>query len=170
MINALKPVCKKDWRRKDGTCKIFIQYCRGTNQRVLVDTQLAIPPEYWNGKLCKVKNNLPLQYGTADDQNERLRKMLRIAEDILTYCIKNTRDNPLVFLKKTFEPDLDVSLLEQRSDFTGNLDVYYQFDSYIESKRRRIAPSTVHIYMEVKRYLEAFEKFRGRKITSNHLM
>lgn len=91
--------------------------------------------------------------------------MIRIAEDIITYCLKNTRENPLLFLRKTFSPDLDVSTLEQRKDFTGNLDVYFQFDDYIESKKRRIAPSTVHIYMEVKRYLQAFEKSRGRKIT-----
>jgi len=51
MIYALKPVCKKDWKRKNGTSLIFIQYCRGTNQRVLIDTQVAIPPEYWNRKL-----------------------------------------------------------------------------------------------------------------------
>lgn len=66
----------------------------------------------------------------------------------------------MFFLKKTFTPDMDVSILEQRKDFIGNLDVYFQFDDYIESKRRRIAASTVHIYMEVKRYLQAFEKFR----------
>lgn len=165
MIYALKPVCKKDWKRKNGTSLIFIQYCRGANQRVLIDTQIAIPPEYWNRKLGKVHNNLPLQFGNAVDLNESLQKMMRIAEDIITFCLKNTRENPLLFLKKTFNPDMDVSTLEQRKDFTGNLDVYFQFDDYIESKRRRIAASTVNIYMEVKRYLQAFEKFRGRKIT-----
>lgn len=165
MIYALKPVCKKDWKRKDGTSKIFIQYCRGTNQRVLVDTEMAVPPEYWNRKLAKVHGNLPSSFGDADDLNERLHRMLRIAEDILSFCLKNTRENPLPFLKKTFTPDLDVSILEQRKVVNGNLDVYFQFDDYIESKKRRIAASTVHIYMEVKRYLQAFEKFRGRKIT-----
>lgn len=165
MIYALKPVCKKDWKRKNGTSKIFIQYCRGTNQRVLIDTQLAIPPECWSRKSGKVQNNLPLAFGNADDLNESLHRMLRIAEDILTFCLKNTRENPLSFLKKTFTPDLDVSMLDKCKDFNGNLDVYFQFDDYIESKKRRIAASTVHIYMEVKRYLQAFEKFRGRKIT-----
>jgi integrase len=165
MIYALKPVCKKDWKRKDGTSKIFIQYCRGTNQRVLIDTEMAIPPEHWNKKPGKVHGNLPSLYGDADDLNERLHKMLRIAEDIISFCFKNTRENPLSFLKKTFTPDLDVSILEQRKSISGNLDVYFQFDDYIESKKRRIAASTVHIYMEVKRYLQAFEKFRGRKIT-----
>ena len=165
MIYALKPVCKKDWKRKNGTSLIFIQYCRGTNQRVLIDSLIAIPPECWNRKLEKVHNNLPSQFGEAVYLNERLHEMMRIAEDIISFCLKNTRENPLFFLKKTFTPDMNVSTLEQRKDFTSNLDVYFQFDDYFESKKRRIAASTVHIYMEVKRYLQAFEKFRGRKIT-----
>jgi len=126
---------------------------------------MAIPPEYWNRKPGKVHANLPSPFGDADDLNERLHKMMRIAEDIISFCLKNTRENPLSFLKKTFTPDLDVSMLEQRKVVSGNLDVCFQFDDYIESKKRRIAASTVHIYMEVKRYLQAFEKFRGRKIT-----
>ena len=165
MIYALKTVCKKDWKRKDGTRIVYLRYCRGTNKRVLIDTKISIPPQYWNRKLLKFHNDLPVEFGYAGELNEQLQKMIRIAKDNITFCLKNTRENPLLFLKKTFTPDLDVSTLEQRKDFTGNLDVYFQFDDYIESKKRRIAPSTVHIYMEVKRYLQAFEKFRGRKIT-----
>jgi hypothetical protein len=48
-------------------------------------------------------------------------------------------------------------ILEQRKEKTGSLDVYDQFDAYIESKKRRIAPATVNIYMEVKRYLQALK-------------
>jgi hypothetical protein len=47
--------------------------------------------------------------------------------------------------------------LEQRNEKTGSLDVYDQFDAYIESKKRKIAPATVNIYMEVKRYLQALK-------------
>jgi hypothetical protein len=54
--------------------------------------------------------------------------------------------------------------LEQRNEKTGSLDVYDQFDAYIESKKRKIAPATVNIYMEVKRYLQALKNW-GRKIT-----
>ncbi len=165
MIYALKPVCKKDWKRKNGTSLVFIQYCMGSNQRTIVDTQIAIPPDYWNRKLLKIYEYLPPEYGVAAELNERLQKMMRLVEDMLSFCLKNTRDNPMFFLKKNFSPDLDITTLEQRKDKTGSLDVYDQFDTYIESKRRRIAPATVNIYMEVKRYLQAFEKFRGRKIT-----
>lgn len=114
MIYALKPVCKKDWKRKNGTSLVFIQYCIGSNQRTLVDTQIAIPPELWNRKLQRVYGDLPSQFGDASELNERLQKMMRLAEDILSFCIKNTRDNPLFFLKKTFTPDLDISTLQQR--------------------------------------------------------
>ena len=150
MIYALKPVCKKDWKRRNGTSLVFIQYCMGSNQRTLVDTQIAIPPEYWNRKLLKVFEDLPPEYGIAAELNERLQKMIRLVEDLLSFCLKNTRDNPMSFLKKNFSPDLDISILEQRKEKTGSLDVYDQFDAYIESKKRRIAPATVNIYMEVK--------------------
>ena len=89
--------------------------------------------------MLKVYEDLPLECGEAAELNERLHKMMRIAEDIITFCLKNTRENPVIFLKKTFTPEMDVSILEQLKDFTGNLDVYFQFDDYIESKKRRIA-------------------------------
>jgi|GEM_PF-4579336 len=47
MIYALKPVCKKDWKRKDGTSIVYLQYCLGSYQFVLVDTKIAIHPQYW---------------------------------------------------------------------------------------------------------------------------
>jgi hypothetical protein len=72
MIYALKPVCKKDWKRKNGTSLVFIQYCMGSNQRTLVDTQIAIPPEYWNRKLLKVYEDLPPEYGAATELNGTL--------------------------------------------------------------------------------------------------
>ena len=50
MILPIKPICKKEWVRRDGTSVIFLQYCRNSEERVLVDTGLAIPPDYWNRK------------------------------------------------------------------------------------------------------------------------
>lgn len=94
----------------------------GANQRTLVDTQIAIPPEYWNRKLLKVYEDLPSEHGDAAELNERLQKMMRLAEDMLSFCIKNTRDNPMFFLKKNFSPDLDITTLEQRKEKTGSLD------------------------------------------------
>ena len=50
MILPIKPICKKEWVRRDGTSIIFRQFCRNSEERVLVDTGIAIPPEYWNPK------------------------------------------------------------------------------------------------------------------------
>jgi hypothetical protein len=166
MIYALKPVCKKEWvGKKRGTSTIFIQYCLHSSPRTLLNTRIAIPPQYWNRKSLRIYNDLPAQFGDPNHLNEELARMMRLAEDILRYCLKNTKDNPLNFLKATFSPDFDMSLLEKRMGLVANLDVYYQFDEYIEIKRKKIAPSTVLIYQEVKKYLQAFEKYRGRKIT-----
>jgi len=165
MIYALKPVCKKNWIRKNGTSPLSIQYCMNSRQRTLLDTGISIPPDYWDKKLLRIYPDLPSFHGDPKILNQELSRMMRLAEDILHFCIKNTKENPLVFLKTTFAPDFDISLLEKRRALVTNLDVYYQFDQYIDSKKRRIAPSTVLIYREVKKYLQAFEKYRGRKIT-----
>ena len=136
-----------------------------SRQRTLLDTGISIPPDYWDKKLLRIYPDLPSFHGDPKILNQELSRMMRLAEDILHFCIKNTKENPLVFLKTTFAPDFDISLLEKRRALVTNLDVYYQFDQYIDSKKRRIAPSTVLIYREVKKYLQAFEKYRGRKIT-----
>src|ERR1700730_13833508 len=103
MIYALKPVCKKEWvGKKRGTSTIFIQYCLHSSQRTLLNTHIAIPPQYWNRKSLRIYNDLPAQFGDPNHLNEELARMMRLAEDILRYCLKNTKDNPLNFLKATF--------------------------------------------------------------------
>ena len=69
-----------------------------------------------------------MEFGYVGELNKQLQKMIRIAEVIITYCLKNTSENPLLFLKKTFSPDLDSSTPEQRKNIIDNLDVYAQFD------------------------------------------
>jgi len=63
MILPIKPICKKEWVRRDGTSVIFLQYCRNSEERVLVDTGLAIPPKYWNRKNKRISLSLPENFG-----------------------------------------------------------------------------------------------------------
>jgi hypothetical protein len=48
MILPIKPIGKKEWVRRDGTSVIYLQYCFNSDGRVIVDSGIAIPPEYWN--------------------------------------------------------------------------------------------------------------------------
>ena len=169
MSLPIKPVCKRSNTRKDGTSIIFFQYCYSQDKRTLLDSGIAIPPAYWNLKRSKINDNLPKNHGSVEVLNEKLQKGLRTAQDIVSYAIKNKIEDPLAFVKKKFKPDLDISdldkLTKEDEKEKVNLDLYYQIDDYIESKRKRVSPKMVNIYRNLRDTLKEFEKLRKKPIT-----
>lgn len=111
MLLPIKPICKKAEKRKDGTSIISIQYCYSLEKRTLLNSGIAIPPEYWNLKKLCVNSDLPESYGNVDTLNDQLLKGIHIAEDIVKFAKKKKGINILAFLKETFTPDFDVSTL-----------------------------------------------------------
>lgn len=94
MILPIKPICKKEWVRKDGTSVIFLQYCYAGNKRILVDSNIAIPPEYWNRKTQRINPALPQMYGSAKEIEILLSEKLHRAEDLVNHAITTpTRKN-----------------------------------------------------------------------------
>jgi len=169
MSLPIKPVCKRSNTRKDGTSIVFFQYCYSQTKRTLLDSGIAIPPQYWNVKRSRINDTLPKNYGSAEVLNEKLQKGLRTAQDILGYAIKKKIEDPLTFVKKKFKPDLENldfdELAKENIKEKVNLDLYYQIDDYIESKRRRVSPKMVNIYRNLKDTLKEFEKLRKKPIT-----
>src|SRR3569833_1180308 len=43
MLLPIKPICQRKDMRKDGTSLIFIQYCCNSDNRTLLNTEIAIP-------------------------------------------------------------------------------------------------------------------------------
>lgn len=74
--------------RRDGTAPISIQYCHSSDRRILLPTGIAIPPAFWNKRLKKVSSNLPMDYGVTDQLNAQLQKMVRTAEDTVSYALE----------------------------------------------------------------------------------
>lgn len=111
----IKPICKKALVRKDGTSVIFIQYCHSQEKRTLLNSGIAIPPNYWNQKRLRINADLPVLYGEADVLNEQLQESIRVTQDIVNYALKKKITDPLEFLKKTFRPGLDLSKLEEKT-------------------------------------------------------
>ena len=68
--------------RKDGTSIIFIQYCHSLEKRTLLNSGIAIPPNYWNQKRLRINADLPVSYGNPEQLNEQLQHAIRVAEDI----------------------------------------------------------------------------------------
>lgn len=160
--------------RKDGTSPIGIQYCYSTDKRTVLNTGLFVPPRYWNKKLLRITQELPEEYGKTDHLNLRLQKMIRTAEDIVSFALQEKLEDPVAFLKRMFQPDFDPTTLpEKAKQMAGvgpdqpsvNLDFFIQLDDYIRAKTRKVSTGMVRSYNVMKQRLLAFQKYRKKKIT-----
>ncbi|MFN4315292.1 MAG: site-specific integrase [Chitinophagaceae bacterium] len=168
MLLPIRLICSSKKMRTDGTSLVFIQYCFSSGKKTLLNTGIPIPPGYWNKKLQRVSENLPQEYGKSSLLNKELHRQLRLAEDIINYGFEHGKDS-VKFAKEVFRPDFELSSLRSLEVNTGfnplNTNLYYQFEAYIESKKDRVAGSTLNVYNEVKRYLMAYEEYSKGKIT-----
>lgn len=171
----IKPVCTKKDMRKDGTSIIFLQYCYSIDKRTLLNTGIAIPPSFWNRKKLRINDDLPLIYGEVADLNQRLQTGIRIAQDTLTYAVKEKVKDLIGFLKNTFRPGLDLEDLGFKAKEAAtrqpetNLDFYFQIDDYIRSKTNKVTPGMLRVYKNMKDHLQAFQDYRKTVITFDAL-
>jgi len=100
-----------------------------------------------------------------------LQRQIRLAEDIITFAIERNNANPVKFVKATFKPSFNISELEKiqsekaASRSKLNKDFFFQFDDYIKSKEKSVAPSTLDVFKNLKVILESFQAFRKTPIT-----
>lgn len=174
MVLPIKPICRANKIRKDGTSLIFLQYCYSATKRTLLNTEIAIPVDYWNKKQGRISDKLPIAFGNPQQLNEELRRQLRIVEDLVTYATKSDLPNKGLFVKNSFSPTLDTGTIIGKVDNAveqviveknAKLDIYYQFDEYIKSKERKVSKATLTVYGNVKSHLQSFEAYRKQKIT-----
>jgi len=159
--------------RKDGTAVISIQYCFSSDKRTLLFTGLAVPPRYWNKRLLRISPDLPAEHGQAEVLNGRLQKMIRVAEDIVTYALDQKIEDPVKFLKKKWSPELETIAAVEREKLLAqseaeesvtNLDFFYQLDDYMKAKSRKVSPGMLRTYKVMKNRLLAFQKHQKKKI------
>ncbi len=171
----LKPICERKNIRKDGTSIIFIQFCFSAENRTLLNTEIAIPPAFWNKKRLCISNDLPFVFGNAVALNEELKRLIRLSEDIIALADQKGIVNRGAFVKETFRPHFDLKLLEY--DFEKikidvenktnqiNLNLYYQVEDYIKCKQNKVCKETIGVYGQMKHHLQAFEIYRTIPIT-----
>ena len=161
--------------RQNGTSIIFLQYCQSPDRKTLLNTEIAIPPKFWNKKLNRVTDDLPIEYGTAKSANLEIHRLFRMAEDIITFAIRLGTLDPVNFVRQTFSPDFDISLLgiekhkvdvkiESEKAEKLNLDFFFQFDQYLKSKESTVSRGTMDVLRNLKVILEKFQNHRNRKI------
>lgn len=172
MLLPLKLICQSKAVRKDGTAIIWIQYCYSSEHRTNLNTEIAIPPLYWDQHKFFVSTELPQKYGNANRINEELKRMFRSVEDLVAFAIKNNIEDKGTFIKRTFTPGFDIHSLSNKEtenaieDAKGpkfNKDFYFQLDDYIKSKEKKVSIATVCVLRCMKYHLKAFDSFRKKK-------
>lgn len=173
MLLPIKPICPANKVRRDGTSPIFLQYCFSAKQRILLNTGIAIPPIFWSSKYLNISELLPEQYGKSMDLNEELLRLRRMVEDLVYHAIKQKTEDRGGWVKRNFSPstalgDIGIKIKSDQErkikEKRDKLNIYSQFDEYIQSKDRKVSPATITVYKNVKSHLMAFEKFNGKKI------
>ena len=146
MLLPVKLICDRR-PRKDRTNPICIQYCFRADKRTILNTEVYIPARYWNKKLVRIAKEIPATYGNAEVLNEALCRQMRIVEDIISFAKRKKIDDPLSFLKKTFQPNFDIAFLENLSNEPDllketscnkkKLDLYSQIDVTFNPRKEK---------------------------------
>ncbi|HEX8334922.1 MAG TPA: phage integrase SAM-like domain-containing protein [Segetibacter sp.] len=174
MLLPIKPICERKFTRRDGTSLIYIQYCYSSEKRTLLNTEIAIPHNFWNKKRLCITDNLPASFGDVEHLNNEIDRMIRVVQDIVSYATKNKIEERGSFVKKTFKPNLDIRTLNSQDTKTiieatqtkkVNKDLYLQLDDYIKSKEKKVTKATICVYKCMKEQLQAYEEYRENKIT-----
>ncbi|TWF39587.1 phage integrase family protein [Chitinophaga polysaccharea] len=169
MLLPIKLICPKGKMRKDGTCIVFIQYCG--DKTILLNTEIAIPPKYWNRKFHRITADLPTTYGAADDLNSQLAALLRKASDIISHAVKKKIQDISAFAKKTFHPAFDTATLEEKAKQAAalnpktNLELIFQIEDYIKCKRDKVSKGMLNVYKNMKDHMAVFQEYRKAPIT-----
>ncbi|MGI8635929.1 MAG: site-specific integrase [Segetibacter sp.] len=97
--------------------------------------------------------------------------MVGIVEELISIAIRKKIVDRLAFVKRTFKSDLDIKNLNEQESIVNNqnpyvnLDIFFQIDDYINSKKQKVCKDMPRIYRNMKEHLKAFETFRNQAIT-----
>jgi integrase len=175
MLLPLKCICEGKNARRNGTSIVYIQYCQNSKQKPLLNTGIAIPPQFWNEEQQVIKDSLPQEYGNVSALNQELHRMFRVAEDILSFALNRKLTEPGKFAKETFSASFDPATLAdigKRMDAgnaTINKDIFFQIDDYIRTQTKKVCKDMPRIYRNMKEHLKAFEEHRGLPVTFESL-
>jgi hypothetical protein len=95
----VKPICNIKRCRKDGTTFIYLQYCYSWDPdlKTLLNTQIAIPPAYWDKKKLGIKEALPQQYISAKYESvEKINNELDRQQRLVCDLIKLAKEQHVV--------------------------------------------------------------------------
>lgn len=168
MLLPIKPVLGKR-TRIDSTRPVYLQYCFSSTRRILLNTEIYVPPKYWNKRQCRFSSELPCEFGDPAALNTELARQKRVVEDIVSFALKEKMPDPLAFLKNTFSIQFDCSKLQdivngRDEEQKKKVDFFFQFEDYINSKKRKVSPGMIKVFYNTMKVLKRFQQFRKKPI------
>jgi len=168
MLLPVKAIIKKE-PRKDGKHVIYFQYCYSSTNRVLLNTEIAIPHTYWNTKRQFITKSLPAEIGDAEQLNKELSRIQKIVETLIEKGLAEKASHIGEYVKSHFCVTGDVVNTKGQS-FTlptkkKEPELFAEIDSYIKSKERKICEKGLSNLKSLKAHLVAFQTFCKKPIT-----
>ena len=175
MLLPLKAICDPKKARRDGTSLIYIQYCYTSENRTLLNTEIAIPAKHWNKRKLCISPDLPTTYGDYEHLNNELTRQHRLIEDLITQAQCAGIENILGFVKDTFTPSLEpteqpIELPKPQSTYISKKkqpELFAQIDDYIKSKERKVCEKALATYKSMKDHLFAYQTFKKVNLSFN---
>lgn len=171
----IKPLCEEKRVRSCGTSLIYFQFFHDGEHRTFLNTELAIPPQYWDKRKLCVKENLPEEYGNHDKLNDEIDRQLRLACDLIKLAKREGIAELGAYVKEKYSPDLKLNKVAQEDfdlksayvpEIKKKKEVFFQqLDKYLEAKSKTVSEGTIEVINCMIGHLQAFEEYRKEKIT-----
>lgn len=172
MLLPLKAIISK-YVRKDGKAVIYYQYCFSSENRVQLDTEIAIPPSFWNAKRQRISQSLPEEFGNVDDLNNEINRLKKIIEGIIEHGIAIGEPNMGEYVKGLFNPSFKLDTLKKNPLIVPLIkrepDFFKELENYVTSKERKVKGKGIANFKSLQARLQAFEDHRKKKITFSGL-
>ncbi len=167
----MRILCEEKRIKSDGKSPIYLQYFSGAGHRVFLNTDIAIPPKFWDRHKQRIKDNLPTTYGDHQKLNDEIVRIYRLAEDLIKLAKSSGIEQPGEFVKEKFSPNLRHETLVQRDwklrtqmEKPETSFFLQQMDEYIQAKSRKVKRGTLTVFRSMRLHFQSFENHRGKPI------
>jgi DNA polymerase III alpha subunit len=121
-----------------------------------LNTEIAIPPAYWDKQKECIKESLPEEYGHQEKLNDEIDSPIKLACDLIKLAKRQGIAEIGAYVKEKFSPGLKLNQITQE-DF--NLKSAYvpeikkkkegffkHWEDYVNAKKKRVKPATITAY------------------------
>lgn len=117
----------------------FFQYFHDGIHRIFLNTEIAIPPSYWDKQRECIKASLPEEFGSHSLLNQEINRQIKLDQ----LALEDFQ------LEKAYAPDNH----KQKAGF------FLQLEEYVKSKDKKVKKATITVFNNMINHFEAFEQY-----------